>query len=392
MQLKKYVGSAARVGRSAVKALVGAAANSALKYTKRKVRTGLKKAVRRYVKGSSKRVGRRVAKRVNNKKLSKSQKAVVRKIASKVLHGEMPIGFYEKNLLGIAPYNYAGTSSDPAQTVFRQGCRGHIGQLSTDMDFAVGKLYHVVDAASVLWSTKTAALYSTTGNIDPAQIVVPDFKEVLDTMFVNNSNIAVEMLFYEMTPKEDTNTDVLTNWDNCDTTTPQQGGTNRPYSYFGMTPDMYPRMKDQYTFLKKTVVTIQPCQSYVYTMSVQTKHLRFDDWIPIGDTVPVSYRKGFTKELLVIQRQLVCGQQETTTSPKYMGVTWNPAYSSGVGEEQGIGICQKRRFTMRCPEQFSNTVNKDNVFAVFSLGVNGVKESSTTTYQNKSLTLLPPAI
>jgi len=290
--------------------------------------------------------------------LNRCAKKQVRNIALKVVHGESPAAVYDKRVIWNFP-QVVGSPSVPLQNVvnallFGSTVSTHNGKL------CVGTSLKIIDAISILFSNKGASReYTATDNLATAQMIIPEVYHSADVVFRNNTPMEQCFLIYETTPKEDTNSDVYTQWNAMSAI--QKGGTTRGITYFGNRPEFYAQFKDAYRILKKKMFVVKPGQCFEYKFSTSAKHLSFDKWNATGSTgTPLYYRKGFTKELLVINwAKLVCGQ----TASGFMGGAWD---AGGDSTYVGVGVEMTEHYKVRCPENVDNTNIKDNTFALYS--------------------------
>lgn len=292
-------------------------------------------------------------------KMSKCTSQQVRKIAQSVVHKERPRAVYEKNILYEAP-GVHGSTSNPAQSVYST-LRFGSGVNYFDAAMAVGTTTKIMDAVSVLFNGKVTNLnVPAVGNFASfSQMVIPQFKHTAQYNFCNNTNTFQVFDIYETVPKEDTNTGVYSAW--LAMSVPQLGGTTRPQTYFGMRPEMYPQFKDNYRILRKTKKVVAPGRRFTYNMSCQMDHLRFDHWMQPGTTTPWLYRKGFTKELLIINySKIIVGAPQAGGGGGTIGIEWN-----GFQKEAfGVAVESLERFSMSCPENVDVSNVRDNAIAV----------------------------
>jgi len=304
-------------------------------------------------------VRRLLFKRPNNKKRSmkakRSLNTRIRKIAIKAIHGEQPTGKYVKNVLYFLP-NSIGTSNSLIQTVVETAL--FQGSSTHDGSFAVGTYKKLVDALSILWGSKTATFYDSTGDLSTTGMIVPYISHKARYEFVNNTLVTQIMTIYECITKEDTNNSVYTNW-NAMTVT-QKGGTTRTITYHGLAPEFYPQFREQYSYKKKQY-RLLPGKRLVINHSVSKQHLNFDQWVPVGGGTAFTYRKNFTKELLIINTNAVtCGYGATSSA--------RPAIVTQVsgGAPYTIGVHMTDIITCKIPENVDVTQNDNNTLCVWN--------------------------
>lgn len=318
------------------------------------------------------RKGYRTGKRkvVVSKKLTRQIKSV----ALKTIHDEKPTGTFIKSHCGVFPKTVGGGMSVEN--------RFFIDSTQADAvmtHFCVGGYVKLIDAVSVLFGTKTAAVnYVVTDNLNPAQMIIPSVKHVQNLEFRNNSPVPREIWIYETTPKEDTNNNVSTSY--AAMTLTQQGGTTRSRLYYGMQPELFPQFKDAYRILKKKYLVIQPGASFKYTLTQSADHIKFDKWMAAGTTTPFNYRKGFTKELLVIEAIPLAGITENTEPVEAVQFT-----TSNNSPLSFLAVFSRERITMKCPENIANSHSKDNTVCVVSAQFAGVGMDTTRSYTNKTI-------
>lgn len=324
----------------------------------------------------------KMVRRVNRKKLktgrlSKVAKRQVVRLARKAVHGDRPIGKVNLNCIYNLPC-VQGSPSTPLQNVVNELKFGSTtGYANAKM--VVGNYTKIIDAISIMFNGKTAAIpYTTTGDLSPGGMIIPDFKHDIYYEFCNNSPVNQFFLIYEVTPKEDTTSDVYTTWTACNNT--QVGGSTRAVTFFGNRPEYYSQFRDQYTILKKKSVIIAPGRRFSYHMGVSSAHLKLDDWLPVGSLTPTIYRKGWTKELLIINwNQPVYGQSAVSS---FMGGTWNVPDSSVFG----VGVEAKEYFKARLPDNLNPAnYNKDNVWCVYSKYADDVGADTNKTLNTPAL-------
>lgn len=313
-----------------------------------------------------------------SKKGSSKLKKIIRGETLKIIHSERPLGTYQKNVL----YNFPtvnGSTTTPLQNVVNQVLFGNSGGYE-DANLATGTYTKLIDAVSVLFNGKAADFYTSTGNLSPSGVIIPDVVHKARYTFTNNTAVKQCLLIYETTPKEDRPTqDVYTTWNACNNL--QVGGVTRGITYFGNRPELYSQFRDAYNILKKKMYVLKPGESFTYKMQSSAIHLKLDDWLPVGSTTPVGYRKGFTKELLVIQWNGETFGYPNSTS--YMAGSWNVTNDVGYG----IGVESREWFKMRCPENVDSTRNDDNVFCIFSRYFDDISSTAANTVVTPAITV-----
>jgi len=317
--------------------------------------------------------------RTSRKSIKRASRALnkrIRTVAIKAIHGEEPTGKYVKNVLYHLP-NSIGSGSLATQTVVNSALFG--GSNTHDGQFVVGSYSKLVDALSILWSSKTAGFYTSTGDLSTAGMIVPYISHTARYEFVNNTTVTQVMLCYECVTKEDTNASVYSNWNAM--TVVQKGGTTRGTTFFGMRPEYYPQFKEQYSFTKKEI-RLKPGERVILSQNVSQQHLKFDSWAPIGGGTPFVYRKNFTKELLIISWNAVtAGLGAVSTRP---GITLQVP-----GQDYyTIGVHMTDIITCKMPENLSTTANLNNTLAVWNQYDNEVSTGGTNTVQSPSVTLV----
>lgn len=299
------------------------------------------------------------------KKLAKQ----IRCVAMKQIHGEKPTGKYFKNINGVITKT-AGSSEGQSVTSKFAYTGTTVGDLTC---FSVGDYKKIIDAASVLFSTKTAAvLYSTVDIISAAQCVIPAFYHIQRIELRNNGPLMREITLYETVPREDTSNSVSSNW--ALMTLTQKGGATQNYLYYGMRPEMYPQFRDGYRILKKKTVRLGPGRSTYYTLVQRSDHIKFDDWAIQGSATINTYRKGFSKELLVIDAQPAAG---VTIGAAASAVAWN---SSSDSVQSFLAVFSKELITMKCPETVDNINQKDNTICVLNSSYSQLYDGTSNTY------------
>lgn len=295
------------------------------------------------------------------KKLAKQ----IRCVAIKSIHGEKPTGKYFKNYNGLLQHS-AGSTDGQSVNDHLLYTANTLGPLSA---FSVGEFRKIIDALSILWGTKTCSmLYSTTGNLSTTQMVVPAFSHYLKLEFRNNSVLPRTFIVYEVTPKEDTNNSVKTNWSAMSLT--QKGGTTRDVLYHGMRPELYPQFRDAYKVLKKKTIIVAPGKSMFYYMSQSCDHIKFDNWV--AGSNPINYRKGFTKELLVLDTQPACG----LTGAAGVGIAYNLPSSDA---RAFCGVFATEIISSKCPENVDNINSNDNTTSIFTSSYAALAEGQAGT-------------
>lgn len=315
------------------------------------------------------------------KPLSKCLRKQVRNIALNVVHKEHPRGRFNKHVLWTFPQVY-GSGATPLQNVVNSLLYGG-STVSPDCLMCVGEYRKLVDAISVLFNGKAAGFYTSTGDIVTTQMIVPEITHTATYEFTNNTPHQQVFLMYEVVTKEDTDSTCYSNWNNM--SVPQEGGTTRAVTYFGMRPEYYPQFKDAYTIKKKTFKVLQPGQRMVYTMKVNAKHLKFDSWTKSGSTTAWRFHKNFTKELMVINwAKPIVGRQSAGTLTV---AEWNCSDVAGYG----VVVQSSDYFTIRCPENISTANVKDNALCVFSQYTSLLDPAAVTTVLPKSISVVSPA-
>lgn len=310
-------------------------------------------------------------------KLMIVRKAGLRRLIDKQIHKDKPMGSYDKCLVSNFP-QVTSSAAAPVQNVVDQ--LWYAGTGNDDVRLSVGDYTKVIDAVSVLFNGKAAALYTSGGDLSPGGVIIPDFSHIAVHEFTNNTTVNQMFLIYEVMTKEDTNTSVYNVWNACNNT--QAGGTTRGVTYFGNRPEKYSQFRDFYKILKKKQIMVKPGQTFKYRFQASAAHLRLDDWLPVGSLAPVKFRKGFTKELLIINwNYALYGQPGTAVG--YQGTSWNT-----IGTDNyGIGVKSTDYFRMRCPDNVSTVFNDDNVFCVFSKYPVEIAGTSTSTIAAPAYTL-----
>lgn len=308
--------------------------------------------------------GRAIKKRKPSKRYSKTKPAKIsralstkiRNIAERVVHGETPMGRYVKNI----PYFLATIIGTPggaqAQVVVNTAL--FQGGSTVDGTFSVGAYDKVIDAVSVLFGSKATGFYTATGNNNPAGMIIPQFRHKATYEFVNNTHGEQVMVIYECTPKEDTANSAYVNW--VAMTLVQKGGSTQPITYLGVRPEHNPQFRDLYKF-KKMEFRLKPGRRMRYNLMCYAKHLKLDDWLPVGSSTPTPYRKGFTKELLIITYAAV-----TVGNPSLGSF---PAVTNQLtgGIAYGIGVQFTDEITCKCPENVDNTQSDSNAIAYYNI-------------------------
>jgi len=290
-------------------------------------------------------------------KLSSKAVSQVKRIALKVLHEERPGGSYYKHIIGNFP-QVLGAPTLPLQNVCNQLYYGASSGY-TDFNLCAGSLNKIRDSASVLFNGKAAGFYTGTGNISVTQCIIPDFKQINTYEFYNNTPLLQRFLIYECVTKEDTDNNVYDNWNACSLN--QVGGAVNSVGYFGMRPEMYPQFRDMYKFTKK-LVSLKPGGRFTYKLSVSSRHVRFDDWMKQGTNNAWNYKKGFSKELLIINWNAVVAGKNAVGSDAWMAGAWNVANN----DDYGIAVQVNETYKMKCPENVDNVNEKDNLVCVWS--------------------------
>jgi len=322
-------------------------------------------------------------KRPNNKKRTmkakRSLNTRIRKIAIKAIHGEQPTGKYVKNVLYNLP-NSIGGSNLLTQTVVNTAL--YQGSTTHDGSFAVGTYSKLVDALSILWGSKTAGFYSTTGDLSTAGMIVPYISHKARYEFVNNTLVTQVMLIYECCTKEDTNASVYSNWAACSVV--QKGGTTRSITFQGMRPEYYPQFREQYTYKKKEF-RLLPGKRLVISHSVSKNHLNFDQWAPIGGGTNFTYRKNFTKELLILNWNAVTVGYGYTSGSR-------PAIVTQVtgGAPYTIGVHMTDIITCKIPENVDVLNNDDNTLCVWNQYDQDIATSDANTVVTPSISQITP--
>jgi len=308
------------------------------------------------------------------RKLSKPQKSQVRNIALKVIHSEKPIGRYHKRFLCTFP-EVVGAPAAPLQNVVNQLL--FAGGTYSDSYLSCGNFKKVIDSVSILFGSKGATIpYAAAGDIASDQTIIPDFVQTNIYEFNNNTPLTQNFLIYETTPKEDYNANVYSAWTSMSVT--QKGGSTRTPTYFGMRPEYYPQFKDQYRILKKRLVTLLPGKRFVYSMSTKKQHIHLDKWVVPASGV-YDYRKGFTKELLIINW---ASQINGAGAVGYTAGSWNMTSTDAYG----IGIDVQEHYSARCPENVSNVNSDDNTLCVYTAYGANVTSGTTNTVVAPSIT------
>lgn len=297
----------------------------------------------------------RTSRRQGKGVLSRKASSAVRRIATKVLHGELPKGKYVKNVTYLAPTS-TGASNGEVQTVYDSFT--FAGSALVDSTMAIGTYYKIMDAISILWSAKAATFINNdTGNESAANMIVPDVRHTGTYEFVNNTHGTEVLRIYECCTKEDTDNGVYTNYNSM--TTNQKGGTVRGKTYLGVVPEMFPQFKDQYNFKVKEI-RLAPGKRVKLSHSVSIPHLKFDQWMKIGTTTPFLYRKNFTKEILII------GYSAVTTGYPIAGAFTATVNHLPTGLGFGVGVQMTDVITTRCPENITTVNNDDNAVCIFN--------------------------
>lgn len=317
------------------------------------------------------------------KPLTPCLKKQIKNIALKTIHSEQPRGKYILHYLYRFPQVY-GSGATPAQNVVT-GLATATGSSIPPWSLLVcGEYRNLIDAISVLFNGKTANFtYTAVGDATPSQMIVPDISHLAVYEFTNNTLHEQVFLMYETLSKEDTDTNIYSAWSAM--SVPQEGGTTRGVTYFGMRPEMYPQFKDAYRIVKKTFKVLKPGERMKYVMKVRDKHLKFDKWMKAGTTTPWRIKKNFTKELLIINwARPIVGKQTATSNTM---AEWNCADVAGFG----ITIQKDDYITLRCPENITTVNAKDNALCVLS-GYEGILDpASVTTVVPRSITVVSPA-
>jgi len=339
----------------------------------RKSRKGKRILTRKSVKTYK---GKQRTSRKSIKRASRALNKRIKQVAIKAIHGEEPTGKYVKNVLYNLP-NSIGGASLIAQTVVNTALYG--GSSTHDGQFVVGSYSKLIDALSVLWSTKTAGFYTTTGDLSSAGMIVPYISHTARYEFINNTTVTQVMLCYECMTKEDTNASVYSNWSSMSVT--QKGGTTRGITFFGMRPEYYPQFREQYAYTKKEI-RLKPGERIILSQNVSKQHLNFDSWAPIGGGTPFTYRKNFTKELLIINWNAVtAGLGAAAARP---GITLQVP-----GQDYyTIGVHMTDIITCKIPENLSTTANLNNTLAVWNQYDNEVSTGGANTIQAPSVSLV----
>lgn len=315
------------------------------------------------------------------KPLSKCLRKQVRNIALNVVHKEHPRGRYNKHVLWTFPQVY-GSGATPLQNVVNSLLYGG-STVSPDCLMCVGEYRKLVDAISILFNGKAAAFYTSTGDLSTSQMIVPEITHAATYEFTNNTPHQQVFLMYEVVTKEDTDSTCYSNWNSM--SVPQEGGTTRAVTYFGMRPEYYPQFKDAYTIKKKTFKVLQPGQRMSYTMKVTAKHMKFDPWTKTGSTTAWRFHKNFTKELMIINwAKPIVGKQ---SAGSLTVAEWNCSDVAGYG----VAVQSSDYFTVRCPENISTTNVKDNALCVFSQYTSLLDPASSTTVLPRSISVVAPA-
>jgi len=317
--------------------------------TKKLVKRAVKKALKKATKKSSR-------KSKTARKESRALNSRIREVAIKAIHGEEPTGKYVKTVMYHLP-NSIGGSNYMTQTVVNTGL--YEGATTHDGQFCVGTYSKLIDALSILWSTKAAAFYTSTGDLSSAGMIVPYIKHRATYEFVNNTLVTQVLLCYACCTKEDTNASVYSNWANMSVV--QKGGTTRGITFAGMRPEFYPQFREQYTYEKKEYRLLPGARIIIALDTGSKTHLDFDKWAPIGGGTPYTYRKNYTKELLIINWNAV-------TVGYGASATDRPAIVNQVTGEAGytIGVQMTDVITCKLPENISTTENKNNTLCVWN--------------------------
>jgi len=302
------------------------------------------------------------------KKLAKQ----IRCVAVQAIHDEQPTGKYFKHITGLFP-----KTASAEQTV--EDRYFATGTSSTALSqLGVASFEKILDAVSVLFGVKSAsAFYFSTNNLTPAQMIIPAFRHYVKYEFKNNRPIECEFHIYETVPKEDTNNTVAGNWATMSLV--QKGLVTQNRLYYGMRPEMYPQFKDSYKILKKKTYRIAAGASIFYTMSQAADHVKFDDWCANGSSTPFSHRKNFTKELLIIEAEPLCGTTAAAAAPAIQNFTTLDQTTSF------IGVFIKEIFSMKCPENINNTESKDNTICVHNNTYAFVAAGTDASWSNKTI-------
>jgi len=350
--------------------------NSYQNYMKRKASTGSKRITKRgRTRGPVGSVPRRRAPVYKKRrpivckgvKVPRKLAKQIKCIAMKQIHDERPTGKYFKNVTGVFPRT-AGITVDGQGVEDRYHYTGTTTNALTQ--FSVGEYRKIIDAASVLFSTKAATMaYTTVGDISSSQTIIPAFYHSLKVEFRNNGSVPRVLNLYEVQNKEDSSNSVSSNW--AIMTLVQKGGTTRDRLYHGMRPEMYPQFTDGYSILKRKAYVLQPGKSCYHTLVTATDHLKFEDWNSVGGSL-WNFRKKFTKELLVIESQPTSG----TDGAANQAVCWNSATND---TSSYIAVFVKELISMKCPETIDNINQKDNTICVLNSSYAQVGSGTTNT-------------
>jgi len=317
------------------------------------------------------------------KKVYKQNRALnkrIRKVAIKAIHGEDPTGKYIKQVMYNLPNSIGGSNSlvqTVVDTALYQGGTTHDGQM------CVGSYPKLIDALSILWGSKAAGWYVDTGNISSVGMIVPYIRHRADYEFVNNTLVTQVLLFYSCCTKEDTNNSVYTNW--AAMTVTQKGGTTRGITYAGMRPEYYPQFRDHYNY-EKFEYRLAPGARFTFSLDTGAKtHVDFDKWAPVGGGACFSYRKHFTKELLVINWNAVTvGFGETAAA--------RPAIVNQVAGDAPytIGVQMNDYITSTIPENLSTTNNNNNTLCVWNRYDQNISVGQANTVTAPAITQVAP--
>jgi len=333
----------------------------------------------KYVKVRVVRKARRGSRGQGRGVLSNKAKSAVRRIATRVLHGELPKGKYVKNVTYLAPSSSGATNAE-VQTVYDSFT--FQGSALPDSTMAVGTYYKIMDAVSILWSSKAATFINNdTGNDSPANMIVPDVKHTGTYEFVNNTHGTEVLRIYECCTKEDTDNGVYTNYTSM--TTNQKGGTVRSKTYLGVVPEMFAQFRDQYNYKVKEI-RLAPGKRFKLSHSTSISHLKFDQWMKIGTSTPFLYRKNFTKEILII------GYTAVTTGYPLTGSYTATVNHLATGLGFGIGVQMTDVITTRCPENITSVNNDDNAVCIWNYFDKDIDTTNADTILAPAITEVVP--